>query len=737
MNSKDFNQQNNNLINSNENINNDLISSQEFIVNFINSKFLWKELMKLNTKYIERSGDISIITPYVQNILCSRLTLDTIDMISEEYIIQLVTLLQLTGQYLVYTQKMLEAENEQLREQISYLKNNLTDTEKYQRIIDELNRQNKEKDFLINTYRDMGQAGNRFNDADLKNNKNKKMSLKNNPEFNESKKNYYYCRICSGKKFKSQKYLDEHMERRHFNQTEFFKTAGEREERKSQEKNYRKEFEMKLNSLKNELESMIKQKEENNELALLNQRLELIQNQIVQQNYNNIISPKSNINYKANVDYSKNIIKREQKVDYQKRNEEPKKENKELTKMLEEQNKRMEEQEKWLRELSSQVNQIENNKIINKKPYQNNDILQKKYNITETTEENGKNNVKRHNNKFNTNDMIININQEYNNEQKNINEEKVEKREINKNNENKEKNNDLIEGNNPKIEIEKKNQEVNNNEQNEPKLNSEQNQNQNDKKIFINTETPQDGNDAQNVNYNNKNNTNNKNSRLDFNDISDIKNITENKNIFYSLNENDNNNNEKLKTQKDINNKDVKNSNSPFINSINLDKINEEKNTLTVSKFYEQFEERNKNYKGEYDYNKIKIPEKYNVDIENEINKRKEKIREDLNDSNITNNIKKLIKNKDNRNQIYKQYNDKINEALNIEAILNSYNNYQKEKNKNQMIVNNSSSKERVSINNKSGTPKHSGQYGQSFTLKTSLDDDYTKEKNIPNPYKK
>ena len=736
MNSKDFNQQNNNLINSNENINNDLISSQEFIVNFINSKFLWKELMKLNTKYIERSGDISIITPYVQNILCSRLTLDTIDMISEEYIIQLVTLLQLTGQYLVYTQKMLEAENEQLREQISYLKNNLTDTEKYQRIIDELNRQNKEKDYLINTYRDMGQAGNRFNDADLKNNKNKKMSLKNNPEFNESKKNYYYCRICSGKKFKSQKYLDEHMERRHFNQREFFKTVGEREERKSQEKNYRKEFEMKLNSLKNELESMIKQKEENNELALLNQRLELIQNQIVQQNYNNIISPKSNINYKANVDYSKNIIKREQKVDYQKRNEEPKKENKELTKMLEEQNKRMEEQEKWLRELSSQVNQIENNKIINKKPYQNNDILQKKYNITETTEENGKNNVKRHNNKFNTNDMIININQEYNNKQKNINEEKVEKREINKNNENKEKNNDLIEGNNPKIEIEKKNQEVNNNEQKEPKLNSEQNQNQNDKKIFINTETPQDGNEAQNVNYNNKNN-NNKNSRLDFNDISDIKNITENKNIFYSLNENDNNNNEKLKTQKDINNKDVKNSNSPFINSINLDKINEEKNTLTVSKFYEQFEERNKNYKGEYDYNKIKIPEKYNVDIENEINKRKEKIREDLNDSNITNNIKKLIKNKDNRNQIYKQYNDKINEALNIEAILNSYNNYQKEKNKNQMIVNNSSSKERVSINNKSGTPKHSGQYGQSFTLKTSLDDDYTKEKNIPNPYKK
>ena len=339
MNSKDFNQQNNNLINSNENINNDLISSQEFIVNFLNSKFLWKELMKLNTKYIERSGDISIITPYVQNILCSRLTLDTIDMISEEYLIQLVTLLQLTGQYLVYTQKMLEVENEQLREQMSYLKNNSNDNEKYLRMIDDLNRQNQEKDYLIKTYQDMVQTGNGFNETDLKNNKNKKMNLKSNPEFNETKKNYYYCRICSGKKFKSQKYLDEHMERRHFNQREFFKISTEREERKTQEKNYKKEFETKLNSLKNELESMFRQKEENNEFALLNQRLESMQKLILQQNYNNIENPKSIINYKNNIDYSQKIIKKEQNIEHKRKNEEPKKENKELIKFIEEQNK--------------------------------------------------------------------------------------------------------------------------------------------------------------------------------------------------------------------------------------------------------------------------------------------------------------------------------------------------------------------------------------------------------------
>ena len=167
MNSKDFNEQNNNLINSNEMKNNDLLASNEFMFNFNKGKFLWKELMKINTKYIERSGEISLITPYVQNILYSRLTLDNIDMLSEEYIVQLVTLLQLTGQYLVYTQRMLEEENDQLKEQINYLKMNITDNDKYQRIIEDLNRQNQEKDFLIKTYQDMIQTRNGINEIKM------------------------------------------------------------------------------------------------------------------------------------------------------------------------------------------------------------------------------------------------------------------------------------------------------------------------------------------------------------------------------------------------------------------------------------------------------------------------------------------------------------------------------------------------------------------------------------------
>ena len=106
------------------------------------------------------------------NILSSRLNIDNIDLLSEEYIIQLITLLQLTGQYLAYVQKRLEIENDELKEKVNYLKSNLTDNEKYQNIIENLNRQNKEKDYMIKTYQNMIQSGNSMKEI----NQNKNMN---------------------------------------------------------------------------------------------------------------------------------------------------------------------------------------------------------------------------------------------------------------------------------------------------------------------------------------------------------------------------------------------------------------------------------------------------------------------------------------------------------------------------------------------------------------------------------
>ena len=720
MNSNNFNEDNN-LINSNEIKNNDLISSQEFMFNFLNTKFLWKELMKINTKYIERSSDISLITPYVQNILCSRLTTDILDMLSEDYIIQLVTLLQLTGQYLVYTQKMLEAENDQLKENISYLKNNLTDNDKYQRIIEDLNRQNQEKDFLIQNYQDMIQTGNGINDID------KDINSKSNKDFNSTKKTYYYCSICSGKKFKSQEYLDEHMERRHYNQKEFFKQRGEREEKKDQDINYRQLFESKLNKMKNELESMIKQKEENNEFALLNKRLELLQNQILQQNYINTgFNYKNNINYQTNTNVKQNYAKKESNIDYKKKYEELKRECKDLS-------KKNEEKEQMLMELQKNMANIETNKTNNKKANTNLDFFTNNYNKPGTTENETK--IERNVNKYNTNEIInINMKEEYesnnisNGMNKNKEKEHIEKdidnQHFNKKDDKKMKgikNGEITYNNSDRIEKEDK-RIFNNEGRITPK----------DEDSFAKDDIKKENENEQLFNNNKKiNNLNNKKILPESNQF-------ESKNILISQNIQDEDD-EKLKTkfQKDINDDRDDKMIRPKINKINL-------TSLTLSKFYREFEERNENYKGENDYNVIKVPEKYNKNIENEINNRKEEIKGKLNNSKYSDNVKTLLKDTENRNQIYKQYYERLNEALNFKEVLNSYNKYKNEKYPNQMLARNSSSKEMVNPNNNNGgnrvssaRPSLNNRFsGQSFALKSSAGPDFVPQK-IPNPFKK
>ena len=708
MNSKDFNEQNNNLINSNEMKNNDLLASNEFMFNFNKGKFLWKELMKINTKYIERSGEISLITPYVQNILYSRLTLDNIDMLSEEYIVQLVTLLQLTGQYLVYTQRMLEEENEQLKEQINYLKMNITDNDKYQRIIEDLNRQNQEKDFLIKTYQDMIQTRNGINEIDNKN-------LKSNKDDYNSNKNYYYCSICSGKKFKSKKYLDEHMERRHYNQNNMLRDSGDREERKVQDKDYKKDFEDKLNMMKNEIEAMIKQKEENNEFALLNKRLALLQNQILEQNYNNMINFKNNINYQRYPNYPPNSVKKEVKetsstnTDYKKKYEELYKNYKDFA-------KRDEEKQKMLVDLQNLVKKLEIDKNNNKLNTNIEDI-NKKTNIE----------IERTRIKSNTNDRI-NIN---------INSNKYIDKDLNINNQmnKKEKDINYKQNNNINKGEDKKSENVNKGEEENKILNK------NDKKIFVNNEniTPTGldtlkGNEINNNNPINNLEVNNTllntktNNNINFNKILDS-NIIDSNNPFISQN-NIEDNEDKLKTDKKLFNQPPVND----ISEINNNDKKDEAYVLTVSKFCKEFEKRNENYQGEEDYNKIKIPSKYNIDVEKKIDNRKEEIKEKLNNNSISsNNVKKLLKDNENRDSIYKKYYNKLNEVIHFKEILDSYNKYQQEKNKNQMIER-PSGVSRPSIKNISGDNSGSKLAAGPFLLKTSTDD-YKPPVNSVNPF--
>ena len=90
MNYQNLNESENILKNNTNYKNNNMTLYHKFMFTFINRKFYWKELMKIKTKSIEDTGDISLLSPYVENIIYTRLDLENLDLLSDEYIIQLI-----------------------------------------------------------------------------------------------------------------------------------------------------------------------------------------------------------------------------------------------------------------------------------------------------------------------------------------------------------------------------------------------------------------------------------------------------------------------------------------------------------------------------------------------------------------------------------------------------------------------------------------------------------------------
>ena len=670
----------NKLIRNYDYKNNNLLNSQEYRFSFIDGKFYWKELMKINTKYIERSSDVSLLYPYIPNILYTKLNLDNIDLLSEEYIIQLVTLLQLTGQYLILSQKILEEENNELKAIIRNLKNNIEENEKYQRIIDNLNRKNQENEFLIKTYQDMAQ--NNIYENNMTDDDNKNINLKSVPQINYVQKTYYYCNICLGKKFKTQKYLDEHMKRRHYNQKEFNYNKKEVEEQKVEEDNYRLEFEERLNTMKTEYINLIKQKEENNEFAILNKKLDLLQTQIISQNYNNAVNYRSNSNYYNKNKYNKVFLNIEKKDILQ--NELNQKYN-DLKKKYNDLLAKFEEKNKLQIDLKGKSTYIEEK-----------DIKYKKINKFEN--------------------KIINIdNRKINVEIKAIKNKKdisIDKNKIEKGVEieyiNKKIDTNIINNfaNDKKIEeYNKKGLKIMNNNQDKIILNNKINlnniiENEKKKKFFTN-----DGNETFIDEHNNKNEQKKEETKNSINSkvINDIKkqdnNINEDlEKSKNNVNDSDKNeeNNIKIKNKLKESSQDIKSDNNE-IKNIPLIETNDEQEKLKI--FYKQYKNRDKNCLNEKinDYKKIELVEEPSIELK-EILEGKEYSEE-------------FIKN-------YKNY-DYLDKELGLKELLESYKKLKKDKNQNQGI-------------DKNASLENSNIGKQSRVLKTSISNNIIGE----NPYK-
>ena len=682
---------------------------QEFMFNFFNTKFYWKELMKINTKYIERNVDISLLSPYIQNILYTRLNINNIDLLSEEYIIQLVTLLQLTGQYLIYTQKMLEEENNKLKETIINLKNSITDNEKYERIIENLNRQNQEKDFLIKTYQEMIQNGKQVNGSINVDDNN--INLKSMPEINYVKKTYYYCNICLCKKFKTQKYLDDHMKRRHYNFKEQYIDKEIIEEKKVEEENYRIEFDEKLKIMKNEFETMINQKRENDELAILNKKLDLLQTQVMSQNYNNIFNYRNILNHYNKKNYYQNSVNKEKK---EKSENELKMKYNDLNKKYDDLLKKIEEKEKRDKDFNIQPIFIGEKKIINKEKNDEN-LINKNINI-----ENTKINIEINENKNITDLNRIKDNKENEKEiniipgkdiktNLNIFENIVDKKKT------EEDKNILIEKLDKDISKEKEEKEKERNKKNiNENINNyikEEKKRENDNKNFINEIVENDKNSMVNLEFNKEN----ENQKFLTNEGNETI-IADKKNLFNSKNKEKKDSINKIEQPKLIINdkvsdfdiskndddkkeNDLKNKNNLF-KDINDDKKSENINkNMNISKevfededklklFYKQFEQRDK------------------ACLNKEINNYKKT--ENVNESNVD--INEILKDKIISEEFIKKYRyyDYLNRELDIDELFNSLKKYQNDELPNKIIIENSSQKENNNIKSKSNSLKSS-----------------------------
>ena len=260
------------------NINNNFNSSTKFdgmntrsVFRDHNQRFMWKELMKIDVNYIRSTKDITVLEPYVDNILNSYLEEGEVGIMPEEYVIQLISLLQVTGEYLYFVQNRLEEENKALNVKLSQSIKMSTAMNSNDDLVKRLTRENKEKDMLLMTYQKMltskginasTSKGNLINDSMCEDNNNRTRQR-------------FYCQFCSGKKFSSEQYLEEHMRRRHLAQMQSVKVNM-----KKKTVNKEEFIESKLSEVKSYLENLIRTSQMKSDFNRLNDKITGLENSL-------------------------------------------------------------------------------------------------------------------------------------------------------------------------------------------------------------------------------------------------------------------------------------------------------------------------------------------------------------------------------------------------------------------------------------------------------------------------
>jgi hypothetical protein len=195
----------------------------------------WKDIINLDIDGMVRNNDLTPLENYLDNLIFSTIDENDLQIVPEPSILKLLRIYQYTLEYLLYSQQKLEGENRiietnynQLIQDIMAKDNALKENKN---VIKTLKKEKREKDMVVNTYKCVIDE---YKTGGVK----------------EQVKNYFYCKICTGKRFSSEEMLFQHHQRRHnLNNSDHSKKSGGIDDKLDQMKTY---FETYIKSFQND-----------------------------------------------------------------------------------------------------------------------------------------------------------------------------------------------------------------------------------------------------------------------------------------------------------------------------------------------------------------------------------------------------------------------------------------------------------------------------------------------------
>lgn len=233
-------------------------------------RFKWKDLIKV-TPY-----NIDLSQPYISNILFGKIDEEEVQIVPENYITHLVKVLQTIAVNAINEKNSLEEQNKELNNKVNELINTINEKDEHIELIESLQRQNEEMKKSIKSYNKLEKFNKQEHGNLIDSDED---SLIEKPII----KQRYYCQYCSGKKFSSAEYLEDHMRRRHL--IDGYKVQENNVKIKKVKRTT--DIDSKLNNMKSQMQNLLISTQMSNNYNILNDKISLLQTKLLQNKFGN------------------------------------------------------------------------------------------------------------------------------------------------------------------------------------------------------------------------------------------------------------------------------------------------------------------------------------------------------------------------------------------------------------------------------------------------------------------